>query len=184
LRAHHHALAIRDDAQLRQRTRHARQRALERADRARHVAQPHVLVEQRLGRAQRDQVRECVGAPTAAAPARGYHAGLVQRAQTRRSEPEQARDLAAREQIGQRLAIRWCTVALARTSALAGGLHTPATRSEHDVDHFLVASLLPSHDFSHEPRRAPAALPFNSSRPPRVSSLERIRERSARSHAV
>ncbi len=100
--AHHDALAVRHDAELLQRTRHLGQGPLEQADGARHVAQAHLALQQRLRGAERDQIRERVRAAPEPATRRRHDAGAIERAQTSRSDLQQTRDLAASEKVGER----------------------------------------------------------------------------------
>ena len=68
--------------------------AVQRTDRARHVAQADVLVQERWRGAQGDEVRERVGTPPLRRAARRHDAGAVQRTQPSRREVQQPRDLA------------------------------------------------------------------------------------------
>ncbi len=122
-----------------------RQRALERLDGARHVAQADALLEQRLGRAQRDEVRERVGAATAPPPGRRHHPGAVQRAQPSRRDVEQPSDLAQAEQVRKRLAAVAIHVGRLLRRQLIAALHATATGPEHDMNDLVVALFLPTH---------------------------------------
>ncbi len=93
---HHDTLTVRDDAELLQRTRHLRQRALEQPDRARDVAQAHLALQERLRRAERDQIREACTRGARAGGRRRHDARAIERAQARRRDLEQAVEISPR----------------------------------------------------------------------------------------
>ena len=140
----------RDDAELLERTRHARERAAERADGLHDVLQADALREQIVRRAERDEILERVRLAPVAHRARRDDLRLVEAAEPRGRETEELRHLARREDVGDRLAACFGggggVATAAPPRAFAGArrrfrvLDASAAGTERDVNDFAAAA--------------------------------------------